>query len=572
MSENSISKDFLSKENIANLYKQIAISNEYSNLNKQQKDFIINQLIDTMKKVYKTNLELSKINTGNVNSVKKQFNSIVIKQTSELIKNHINTDNLNDDRNNKRTFEAIKRNVPNPNGIDRPTSSILGKPVIPSQMNVSEDFLKKTTGDLASRLSELENNRRMGNNNIQPDIPDFLKPTKVGKVNDFDNIPSNNISDRKLEGIGGFDSDNFKKDNLLVDKSKYNDTLSVQDRLKKLEAERGMSVSYNNQTQNSNKNNISDMFSNTIPTASINQSQSPPPQNQYQPPPQNQYQTPPQNQYQQQPQNQYQPPPQNQQQPPPQNQQQPPPIQNQQQYQQINELNQIVQSLKQENDFLKSELMKIQAKKGPLVNTLQLDISKKEGQYNFQFNTINNVVSLKLLSYNLPQPAYNIIENTQFIYKMNDTEYKIYISKGNYNIDNLLDNLNNNSHLLFSVDFTQKVSIKSKDEGLFQIVPTLLSYKLGFNNQQSANNVNIITATRIFDIRLPSKLLLFIRNINPNEPICSLNFNNSSICNLQFNSPLVLSSLQLEFYLEDNTLYNFNDLFYNLSFAIETIV
>jgi hypothetical protein len=246
-------------------------------------------------------------------------------------------------------------------------------------------------------------------------------------------------------------------------------------------------------------------------------------------------------------------------------------VQNHNQSQQMNELNQIILSLKQENDFLKSEIMKIQAKKVPSVNTLQLDISKKEPQYNFQFNTINNVLSLKLLSYNLPQPAYNIVENTQFIYKMNDTEYKIYISKGNYNIDNLLDNLNNNSHLLFSVDFMQKVSIKSKDESLFQIVPTLLSYKLGFNNQQSTNNINIITAYRIFDIRMPSKLLLFIRNINSNEPICSLNFNNSSICNLQFNSPLVLSSLQLEFYLEDNTLYNFNDLFYNLSFAIETI-
>jgi hypothetical protein len=559
MSENSISKDFLSKENIANLYKQIAISNEYSNLNKQQKDFIINQLIDTMKKVYKTNLELSKINTSNVDSVKKQFNSIVIKQTTELIKNNIKVENVSNDRNNRRTFETINRNVPNPNGIDRPTSSILGKPVIPSQMNVSDNFLKKTTGDLASRLSELENNRRMGtNNNIQPDIPDFLKPTKVGKVNEFDNMPSNIISDRKLEGIGGFDSDNFKKDNLLVDKSKYNDTLSVQDRLKKLEAERGMSVSYSNQTQNSNKNNISDMFSNTIPTVPINQSQPPP----IQPPVQNQ---PPQVQNQ----NQYQPPPIQQLQI--QNQYQSPPVQNQNQYQQINELNQIILSLKQENDFLKSEIMKIQAKKVPSVNTLQLDISKKEPQYNFQFNTINNVLSLKLLSYNLPQPAYNIVENTQFIYKMNDTEYKIYISKGNYNIDNLLDNLNNNSHLLFSVDFMQKVSIKSKDESLFQIVPTLLSYKLGFNNQQSTNNINIITAYRIFDIRMPSKLLLFIRNINSNEPICSLNFNNSSICNLQFNSPLVLSSLQLEFYLEDNTLYNFNDLFYNLSFAIETI-
>ena len=67
MSENSISKDFLSKENIANLYKQITILNEFTNLNKQQKDFIINQLIETMKRVFKTNLEVTEflINTLN---------------------------------------------------------------------------------------------------------------------------------------------------------------------------------------------------------------------------------------------------------------------------------------------------------------------------------------------------------------------------------------------------------------------------------------------------------------------------------------------------------------------------
>ncbi len=552
MSENSISKDFLSKENIANLYKQITISNEYNNLNKQQKDFIINQLIDTMKKVYKTTLDISKINQINIDSVKKQFNLIVVKQTNDLIKNKIKPVNItNNDRNNNRTFESVKRNMPTPTTIDRPVSSILSKPVIPSQMNVSDDYIKKTTGDLTARLSELESSRRMGNENKPVEIPDFLKPTKVGKSNTYD-TPSNNHSnnhsdnhsdnnfDRKLEGIGGFDSDNFKKDNIVVDTSKYNDNLSIQDRLKKLEAERGMPPVTNNSNNNSNSNNmsnVSNMFTNTVPTY---QSTQPQPSSQPQPSPQ------------------YQPQPQH-----TQRQEIPP--------QYINELNQTIQTLKVENDYLKNEIIKLQNKKGPMTKTLQLDISKKENQYNFQFNPINNVISLKLLSYNLPQPNYNIIEDTLFVYKINDNDFKIYIQKGNYNIDILLNYLNNNNHLIFSIDFTQKVTIKSKDETLqFQIMPTLLSYKLGFNNQQY-NYTNIITATRIYDIRMPSKLLLFIRNINQNEPLCSLNFNNSSICNLQFNNPLVLSSLQLEFYLEDNTLYNFNDLFYNLSFAIEVI-
>jgi hypothetical protein len=42
--------------------------------------------------------------------------------------------------------------------------------------------------------------------------------------------------------------------------------------------------------------------------------------------------------------------------------------------------------------------------------------------------------------------------------------------------------------------------------------------------------------------------------------------------NLQFNSHITLSSLQLEFYTEDNILYNFNDLNYNFSFAIDIII
>ena len=73
MSEKNTSKDFLSKENTKLLYKQIIIINELTNLSKEQKDFIVNQLIDTMKKVYKT-LDLKKINENNIENVKTQYN------------------------------------------------------------------------------------------------------------------------------------------------------------------------------------------------------------------------------------------------------------------------------------------------------------------------------------------------------------------------------------------------------------------------------------------------------------------------------------------------------------------
>jgi hypothetical protein len=547
----NLTKDFLSKENTTQLYKQITLSNEFSNLTKQQKDFIVNKLIDTMKKVYK-NLDLTKINSNNLMNVKKQYNSIVIKQTTDLVKDSIsNIDNTQNNRNNERTFESVKRAIPNPTGIDRPSSSI-NNPQVPSQIKVSEDYINKTTGSITSRLAELENSRRSNNKEKPIDIPDWLKPTKVGKVETF-NTPTNIQNDRKLEGIGGLNNDNFKTD-FIIDTTKYNDNMSVQDRLKKLEADRGMPVINNGNNNSSfNQSNVSDMFSNTIP---INQQQSLPSQPTYQQPqPQPTYQQPqPQPTYQQpQPQPTYQ-------QPQPQPTYQPDP----QLLQQLNEMQKIIQTLKQENDNLK-----LQMNSKPLVKTLQIDISKKDSKYNFQFNPINNVVALKILSYNLPNPIYNIFENSNFIYKMNDIENNINIIKGNYNIETLLNNLNKNNDLVFSIDFTQKVSIKSKDENItFQIVPTLISFKLGFTNNKLLSN---IIADRVYDLRTPSKLLLFIKNINQDEPMCLLNFNNTSICNLQFNNPLILNNLELEFYTEDNILYNFNDLFYNLSFALDII-
>ncbi len=570
MSENFISKDFLSKENTTILYKQIIMMNELNNLSKQQKDFIVSQLIETMKRTYKT-LDLKKINQSNIDNVKKQYNSIVIKQTSDLIKSNLSksNDNVNNiiNRTNERTFESIKKTIPKPTGIDRPISSGTGNPVLPTQMKVSDDYLKKTTGDLASRLAELENSRRAGNNERPVDIPDWLKPERVGKQNDISMHTRSDNVERKLEGLGGFE-DNFKKD-IVIDTSKYSDNISIQDRLKKLEAERGMPVS--NSGGNVKQSNVSDMFTNTIPS---NQPQPPrqdyqPPRQDYQPQPPRQDYQPPRQDYQP-PRQDYQPPRQDYQpQPPRQDYQPQPPRQDYQPppqlLQQLNEMQQLIHTLKQDNEHLKAQIKSAP----PNLKVLQMDINKKDAIYNFQFNPINNIISIKLLSYNLPQPVYNIIENTNFVYKMNEMEHSIMIPKGNYNIDNLLNYLNKNNDLIFSVDFTQKVSIKSKEDNImFELSPSLICNKLGFINNLYGSN---ILADRIYDLRMPSKLLLYIKNINAETPTFVLNFNNSSIYNLQFNNPYSLSSLQIEFYTEDNVLYNFNDLFYNLNFAIEIL-
>ena len=222
-----------------------------------------------------------------------------------------------------------------------------------------------------------------------------------------------------------------------------------------------------------------------------------------------------------------------------------------------------------ENEYLKTQLNS-QNQKKTLTKNLQLEVTKKESQYNFQLNPINNVIRLKLVQYNLPPPIYNIVDDMKILYKT-DVEKEIILYKGNYNIADILERLNSepNGDLTFTVDFNQKITVKCTTN--FTIVPTLLWHKLGFINNNYDATINI-TAERVYDIRPPNKLLLFIKNINPTQPVCSLNFNGTSICDIPFNQPITLTNLEFEFYTEEGILYQFNDIMYNLTIMIEIIV
>ncbi len=508
--QNIIQYNFLSKENTAILYKNITMNNELSNLSKEQKDKIISILIDCMKQVYKT-LDLTKINKTNMIMVKKQYNDIVIKKTSESIKNiKTNNENISNDRKNEREFNSIKRALPIP-GSDRPTSSFANNhgPAPPG----TTDYIRNTTTDLNTRLKELEDSRRVVDNRGVPDIPDFLKPVKVGKSS-MDMPPSSSNSAPPIfNGFGGYNDmeNNFVSSS---DKTKYNETLSTQDRLKQIEMERNSITTTapppppNNQALNVfNQPSMPSSFNN-VPTSNFNNSQ---PSN---------FNTDLSNK--------------------------------------INEMQMIINNLKQENEYLKNQ-------KKTSFKSLQLEVAKKDASYNFQFNPISNIINIKLVAYSLPNPIYNIINDVSFNYKINGIEKSIIINPGfYYTIDSILNKLNGND-LIFKLDNTQKIIINS--DNMFQIIPNYLSYKLGFTNTEY-NITNNITAERIYDLRPPTKLYLFIKNIYPDQPVGILNFNGSSICELNFNQPINLNNLYLEFYTEDNILYNFNGITYNLSFVI----
>ena len=71
-------KEFISKNNIGNLYKKINKDHKYASTKKEKKK-VIDKLISNMKKVYKS-LDQSKINKKNYKNIFEQFNKIAIDQ------------------------------------------------------------------------------------------------------------------------------------------------------------------------------------------------------------------------------------------------------------------------------------------------------------------------------------------------------------------------------------------------------------------------------------------------------------------------------------------------------------
>ncbi len=543
--------NFLSKENTTSIYKNIIMNAELKNITKEQKDNIINQLINVMKRIYKT-LDLNKITKENIILVKQQYNDIVVKQTVALIKEN-SVSQSNDDINkraNDRLFGGSKRPVPVP-GNDRP-SSIGGNPHGPAPSSSTADFIKRASEDVNKRLADLEESRRAGNERKGvPDIPDFLKPIKVGKQID-DNKPSydSKPSESKpfLSGFSTIEDSNYSSSVPKTDPNKYNENLSTQDRLKQLEIERGMPTHANEQPPQQYQS-APQMQPTYQPQQNIQPVQQYQPQQNMQPT----YQSAPQMQPTYQPQQNMQPTQNN--------------IQIEQMMNKLNEMQHVILNLTNENNYLKSQMNNNQKKNS--TRTFQLEVNKKDSVYNYQFNPVNNITNIKLVSYNLPQAIYNIINDTTFNYKMNNQSNYIMVPKGFYNITNLLELLNKNNHLIFSVDTSQKISIKATNEIGFQIIPNELTTKLGFIHINETSIVTYLLADRLYDLRTPNKLLFYIKNIYPDKPVGVLNFNGSSICELNFNQPISLNNLLIEFYTEDNILYNFNDIMYNLSFVIE---
>jgi hypothetical protein len=211
---------------------------------------------------------------------------------------------------------------------------------------------------------------------------------------------------------------------------------------------------------------------------------------------------------------------------------------------------------------------------------LQLEVSNKENKssYVWSMEPIKNVIGIKLMSYSLPLPRFNIEQNKNdvFTYNFNTTEYSIVIPTGKYTIDELVLVLNeknkiNCDNLKFSVNNEQRIIFEStNEEDKIEINQTVLSKEnLGFLFTTSAKAYHI--SDRIWDLRIEDKIYLYLNNLSDEVPFGILYFNGQSVSQFKFQDPFDLNNLEIVFKDSRGMPYDFYGLSHSLSFLIEKI-
>ena len=211
---------------------------------------------------------------------------------------------------------------------------------------------------------------------------------------------------------------------------------------------------------------------------------------------------------------------------------------------------------------------------------LQLEVSNDENKSNYVFkiNSIKNVISIKLVSYSLPIPRFNIEcdKNNTFIYTVNSHENTINIPTGNYSIDELILLLNTcsqkfNENITFTLNTNQKIIFQSSNiDDKIKIIPTIFSkFNLGFISESNENYTH--TADNIWDLRIENKLYLYLNNLSDEVPFGVLYFNTQSISQFKFQDLFNLDNLEIIFKDSKGLPYNFYNLPHSLNFLIEKL-
>lgn len=605
-------KKLLSKDNIKNVYNSILKNNQLESLPKQQKQMIVSNLKDNMKSIHK-NLQTNKINNRNFNSIKNQFNKASYRQTLQILTENGLVDN-DENKMAKIKYQRDFNSMPKkPIRVqERPQQLIKKKPIRRKQDNlfqqpetsldqqfepvIGDDYEEQDYDyDIDERMQYIQNERDNieKRNKQRPPTPDFLKPQETSKHSktkqmeqiednlrgsnqkqivenkmvDNQNIDLDNIQSNQINGLNGYGDENYSSLNdrgTILDEDEnqeFEDNTKFEDRLKKIQREREM-------FENNNKNGSTpiqqvkkispkqDIYQNDSDTEDgsnhflekllqrVNYLENNTPKNQELI------------------------------------------NENQQLKRKVEKYESVQDKITEEFENLNNKSKELEEKENlvqskenkikQLLNSYQYMLGSKfyqmnvipddnSSKYEFTFNEINNIISLKLISCSLPLPRYNITNQNNIILYTQDNESKeLKIKPGKYDIETLIRNLNDQEKLNFELNIEQKIEIKS--ESNFILEKTNLLNNLGIENLKSEENK--IIAEKTWDLRIPDKLLLYIRNLS-DTPISILHFNGICQSDIDFENPISLEKLEIEIRDFNGELYDFSGLSHSLDFQIQ---
>ena len=704
-SQNELQNMFFGKDTITNLNKVLQQQTNMESANKDMKQDLVNTLVKNMKTVYRS-IDMSKINSTNFNSIFDQFKKHSVLESINDFKannnmpdnkfkrdftSNPNTGNKLMDRPQATKFDTPKQNMGSNSfegyGGSTGYESTLDqafKPIVENvnEMNKFNNYSSGRGKDTMSRMEDVQKSRQgeMASRNQRPPTPDFLKaqksnpdrdsresqnssqssmPVQKGGKPDFTNANSSEMN-QGFQGLANDTGDNlYSLDNIdkpLIEMEMVEDTANFEDRLKRLQNERGgLKPAQNNGGQidftSENYKRTDNIGDNSFQKASLQQEPIQRQQSYQQEPVQRQ-----QSYQQEQNQRPRQEPIQRQQtyQQEKQVQRLQEPVQRPQQKEQMqpetdkfaqiknsmksanimpNNNMKTIEKLENENMELKSELIKLREDKSfdkleeikqqiadefvelsnkkeefdnklQTINIKETELTKKEAEikqlisnydylfkshqiqfevtnkenksnYMWNMNMIPNVTGIKLMSYSLPLPRYNvhINRNNMLKIKKDMKEYNIEINSGKYNIDEMISILNQKiSTLLLDITITvnmeQHIVITSNNN--FELIPTmLLQYNMGFTTIKDLSNSYI--SDKIWDLRIDDKIYLYLNNLSDSIPFGVLYFNGMSTCQFKFENPYNLSSLEIVFKDSNNNEYNFYNLPHSLSFMVDRI-
>jgi len=211
---------------------------------------------------------------------------------------------------------------------------------------------------------------------------------------------------------------------------------------------------------------------------------------------------------------------------------------------------------------------------------IQFEVSNTENKsaYTWPLELIKNIIGIKLMTYSIPLPRFNIEENKNniFSFKLNEQEHSITLSTGKYTIDELITILNQkikqiNETLSISINVEQKTIFESSNtEDIITIINTMLSKEnLGFS--VNIENKNIQIADKCWDLRIDNKVYLYLNNLSEDIPFGILYFNGTAVSQFKFEKPFNLNNLEIVFKDSYGMPYNFHNLPHSLTFLIEKI-